>query len=44
MHDSASHDETVAALRPILDYLKPIDAEILPITMDTSQIHHHVNN
>jgi peptidoglycan/xylan/chitin deacetylase (PgdA/CDA1 family) len=44
MHDSASHDETVAALRPILDYLKSIDAEILPITMDTPQIHHHVNN
>jgi len=44
MHDSAGHDETVAALRPILDYLKSIGAEILPITMETAQIHHHVNN
>jgi len=44
MHDSASHDESVAALRPILDYLKSIDAVILPITMETPQIHHHVNN
>jgi peptidoglycan/xylan/chitin deacetylase (PgdA/CDA1 family) len=44
MHDSASHDESVAALRPILDYLKSIDAVILPITMETPQIHHQVNN
>jgi peptidoglycan-N-acetylglucosamine deacetylase len=44
MHDSTNHDKTVAALRPILDYLISIDAEFLPITMNTPQIHHHVNN
>ncbi len=44
MHDSSSHDETVAAVAPILDYLMSIDAKILPITMDTPQSHHRVAN
>jgi len=44
MHDSSSHDETVAAVAPILDYLISIDAKILPITMDTPQSHHRVAN
>jgi len=44
MHDSNGHNETVAALRPILNYLKSIDAQILPITMDTPEVHHHIAN
>lgn len=44
MHDSESHDESVAAVAPILDYLISIDALVLPITMDTPQSHHHIAN
>lgn len=44
MHDSGSHHNTVEALPKILDYLVSIDAEILPITMETPQSHHQVKN
>jgi peptidoglycan/xylan/chitin deacetylase (PgdA/CDA1 family) len=44
MHDGAGHDETVTALPAIMDYLMSINAVLLPITMDTPQYHHHVQN
>lgn len=44
MHDGATHFNTVEALPKILDYLVSIDAKVLPITMETPQVHHHVNN
>lgn len=44
LHDGAGHNETVEALPAILDYLMSINAVLLPITMDTPQSHHHVQN
>jgi peptidoglycan-N-acetylglucosamine deacetylase len=44
MHDSASHTNTVESLPLILDYLQSIGAQVLPITMDTPQVHHNVSN
>jgi len=44
MHDSLGHTNTVEALPHILDYLQSIGAQVLPITMDTPQMHHHVLN
>lgn len=44
MHDSLGHTNTVEALPVILDYLQSIGATVLPITMETPQIHHHVQN
>lgn len=44
MHDGAGHDETVAALPTILDYLMSINAVLLPITMETPEYHHHIQN
>jgi len=44
MHDSKNHQATLDALPEILNYLQSIGAKVLPITMDTPQIHHTVNN
>lgn len=44
MHDSAGHNATVAALPVILNYLQSIGAQMLPITMDTPQVHHRIAN
>lgn len=44
MHDSQGHTNTVEALPQILDYLQSIGATVLPITMDTPQFHHNVQN
>lgn len=44
MHDSGTHYNTVEALPKILDYLVSIDAKVLPITMNTPQVHHHISN
>lgn len=44
MHDSQGHTNTVEALPQILDYLQSIGATVLPITMETPQVHHHVSN
>jgi len=44
MHDSRGHEETVAALPSILDYLQSIGALVLPITMDTPVVQHTVQN
>jgi len=44
MHDSKPHQATLDALPEILNYLQSIGALVLPITMDTPQIHHAVNN
>ncbi len=44
MHDSKNHQATLDALPEILNYLQSIGALVLPITMDTPQIHHTVNN
>jgi peptidoglycan/xylan/chitin deacetylase (PgdA/CDA1 family) len=44
MHDSSSHTNTVESLPLILDYLQSIGAQVLPITMDTPQVHHTVSN
>lgn len=44
MHDSKNHQATVDALPGILDYLQSIGALVLPITMETPEIHHAVNN
>lgn len=44
MHDSLGHTNTVEALPQILDYLQSIGAQVLPITMETTPFHHHVNN
>lgn len=40
MHDSSEGSRTVKALPRILDGLKELDCEILPITSDTPVIHH----
>lgn len=44
MHDGAGHIETVEALPAIMDYLMSINAVLLPITMQTPQVHHNVLN
>ncbi len=44
MHDGPGHESTVEALPEILDYLRSINAVILPITMDTPETHHNVQN
>jgi len=44
MHDSPSKTTTVTALPDIIRYLRSKGYELLPITEDTPQIHHNVNN
>jgi len=44
MHDAPSKSTTVTALPSIIEYLKSKNYQILPITEDTPQMHHAVNN
>ena len=44
MHDAPSKGTTVTALPDIIKYLRSKGYEILPITEDTPQLHHAVNN
>ena len=44
LHDGAGHTETVEALPEIMAYLMSINAVLLPITMQTPQVHHTVQN
>ncbi len=44
MHDSTNHAHTALALPHILEYLKSINAVLLPITMDTPTVHLRIAN
>ncbi len=44
MHDSPAKTTTVDALPQIISYLSSKGYELLPITEDTPQVHHGVNN